>query len=127
MDNETLIPVITILGSFSIPIAWFYFDSKAKERRARVIEKALDVGKSPEEAAAWLKEPETAPKRSSTPFRRGLILMAIGAALLFVWSSEMGVRQHDETPLPMLGVVLLFLGIAFFLSDLMNRGRNDKE
>lgn len=121
MDNGTLIALCAILGSFCIPIAWFYFDHKSKERRARVMEKALEVGKSTEEVAQLLKSPDAPRKDSPIPYRKGLILIAIGGAMLFVYSNNMG-GSHRDSGMPVAGTILTFLGLAFLISDFFNRG-----
>ncbi|MHC4380052.1 MAG: DUF6249 domain-containing protein [Planctomycetota bacterium] len=121
MDNETIIALCAILGSFCIPIAWFYFDSKSKERRARLMEKALEVGKPTEEIEQLLKAPDTPRKAAQVPYRKGLVLLAIGGAMLFAFSSGLG-GHHDDDGMPIAGTILTFLGVAFLLSDFFNRG-----
>lgn len=116
--DEKVIAIVAMLGGFSIPLFWFYFDYKAKARRARVAEKALEVGAPPEEILRALeatdKQPEA--KEQRLPYRKGLILCAIGAALLFSVEHHQGERQLNVP-----GTILLFLGIAFILSDFFNR------
>ena len=121
MDNDTLIPIIAIVGGFCIPISWFYFDNKSKERRARVMEKALEVGKSTEEVSQLLKDPEAPRKDAPIPYRKGLVLLSIGGAMLFAYSNGLG-GHHEDDSLPIAGIILSFLGLAFLLSDFLNRG-----
>lgn len=117
--DEKFIVIIAMVGGFSIPIIWFYFDFKAKARRASVAEKALEVGASPEEVLRALEatdKPEKEARR--TPYRKGLILCAIGLALLFSFEQghSGGEKEHFTG-----GVILTFLGLAFLLSDFFNR------
>jgi len=122
MDEGILIALVAIVGGLSIPLFWFYFDSKAKERNARVMEKAIEAGHSPEEVMRVWNEGEAstpAPARK-VRFRKGLILIAIGSALLVTHNLGYG---HDEDGMPVGGTILLFLGFAFFLSDLFNGGQ----
>lgn len=119
--DEKVIAIIAMVGGFSIPLFWFYFDYKAKARRARVAEKALEVGASPEEVMRALevtegqtKEEKAAARRM--PYRKGLVLCAIGAAMLFSVEHHAGEREMSVP-----GTILLFLGLAFLLSDFLNR------
>ena len=118
MDAEDLIPLVAVIGGLSIPIFWFFFDSKAKDRRARVIESALEAGHSPQEVIKVLNDGGTtaAPNRK-VRFRKGLVLMAVGLALLL--TNNMG-YGHGDDGMVIGGTICLFLGIAFFLSDLFN-------
>jgi len=118
MDAVIIIPLVAITGGLSIPIFWLFLDSKAKDRRARVIEKAIEAGHSPQEVVKALNdgEPNARPNRRIR-FRKGLVLMAVGLALLV--TNDMG-YGHGDDGMVVGGMICLFLGIAFFLSDLFN-------
>ena len=121
MDEGILIALVAIIGGLSIPIIWFFFDNKSKERNARVMEKAIQAGHSPEEVMrAWSAAETSSPAPAQkVRFRKGLVLAAIGSALLV--TSNLGYGE-DAEEMVIGGTILLFLGIAFFLSDLFNGG-----
>ena len=121
MDDGIIIALVAIIGGLSIPIIWFFFDSKSKERTARVMEKAIEAGHSPEEVMRVLGASET-PNPSTTQkvrFRKGLVLIAIGSALLV--SNKLG-HGHGGDGFLIGGTIVLFLGFAYFLSDLFTGG-----
>ena len=122
MQEETIIALVVIVGGLSIPLFWFFFDGKSKERNARVMEKAIEAGHSPEEVMRVLgaeSAPIQHPERK-VRFRKGLVLIAIGSALLVTNSLGYG---HGNDGMVIGGTILLFLGIAFFLSDLFSGGQ----
>ncbi|MDA0667156.1 MAG: DUF6249 domain-containing protein [Planctomycetota bacterium] len=118
MNEGIIIALVAIIGGLSIPIIWFFFDNKSKERNARVMEKALEAGHSPEEVMRiWNQGAAlTPPPARKVRFRKGLVLLAIGAALLV--NRNLGYSREDADGMVVVGTILLFLGIAFFLSDL---------
>jgi len=120
MEAETIIPIVAIVGAFSIPITWFYFDSRNRRDRTKVVEKALETGTDPEVALRALGKPSTPTIRR--PFRRGLVLLAIGAALLL--SYQLGYTDHGDHEGQVFGIILSFLGLAFLIGDLLDRGGN---
>ena len=80
---EQIIPLVAIVGSMSIPIFWFYFDSRNKASRDQAISKALESGAPLEDVKELYAETESASKAArKMPFRKGLILISLGAALL---------------------------------------------
>ncbi len=120
---ELLIPIIAIVMTMAIPIAWFYFDNRNKEARYRAMERLAQGGQDPKMLERMLAgEPAMRPNRRQ-PYRSGLICTAIGAAMLFASGD-----RHDGPPL-WVGLMLLFIGFALILGDLMNRGqaRRDRD
>jgi len=122
MYQGIIISLVAILGGLSIPALWLFFDHKSKERNARVMEKAIEAGHSPEEVMrVWDKsEVSTSPRAQKVRFRKGLVLLAIGGA--FLVTHNLGYGNGDDG-MVIVGTILLFLGIAFFLSDLFNGGQ----
>ncbi len=121
MDSDNIVALIAILAAFSIPVFWLYFDHKAKERRAKVLEKALEVGTPPEDVMHALQD-GSCRRRHRIPYRKGLVLLAIGGAMLC--AAKIGLGQGDDG-LPLVGLILSFLGVAFLLSDFFNRNQAD--
>lgn len=121
--EEVLIPVVAIVMSLGIPIAWFYFDSRNKRARYQAIEKLAVNVQDPEAIARLLKDEREHKFRQRTPYHRGFVTLAIGAALLIA------APDHREGPPQWVGLMLLFIGIALLLSDFLNygfRGRKDR-
>jgi len=122
MQEETIIALVAIIGGFSTPLFWFFFEGKSKEREARVMEKAIEAGHSPEEVMRALGKHASSKSRAGRKvrFRKGLVLISIGSALLVTHHLGYG---HGDDGMVVMGTVLLFLGIAFFLSDLFSGGQ----
>jgi hypothetical protein len=120
---EQIIPLVAIVGSMSIPIFWFYFDSRNKASRDQAISKALESGAPLEDVKELYAETESASKAArKMPFRKGLILISLGAALLM--SRELGFfGAHSSGAAGVFGLIGLFLGLAFLVSDFFNRKR----
>jgi len=123
---EQIIPVVAIVGSMSIPIFWFYFDSRNKASRDQAIGKALESGAPLEDVKELYAETESASKAArKMPFRKGLILISLGLALLM--SRELGFfgaqTSEDSGAAGVFGLIGLFLGLAFLVSDFFNRKR----
>ncbi len=119
---ETILPAIAIVGSMSIPILWFYFDSRNKASRDKVIGKALESGTPIDEVKEMLSDRES--ERSAVrrmPYRKGLILMAIGFGLFI--SERMEFFHNDAGPMAGFGIIGMCLGFALLVSDIFNRNR----
>ncbi len=125
MDAEIIIPIVAMGGAFSIPIAYFFFDSRKNRDRARAVEKAIENGMDPEivvKALGEQRKPDEDSPSGRRPYVRGLVLLAIGGALLL--SKELGYIHHNDQEGPVFGIILSLLGVAFLLADLLNRNRN---
>jgi len=125
MDAEIIIPIVAMGGAFSIPIAYFFFDSRKSRDRARAVEKAIENGMDPEivvKALGEQRKPEEESRSGRRPYVRGLVLLAIGGT--FLLSREMGYMRHPDDGGSMVGLFLTLLGVAFLLGDLLNRNRN---
>ena len=123
---ESFIPIIAIAGGLSIPIFWFFFESKNKASRDRMVEKALESGAPLEEVRDLLTEDGAKTKDiRKMPFRKGLILMALGAGLLMSRELEFfGPSGTEESGMAgVFGLCGLLLGAALFTSDIFNRKR----
>ena len=130
MELEMLIPLIAVAGGLSIPVFWFFYDSRNRASRDRVIEKAIQSDMSVEDVRELLredKEKPTAPHKM--PYRKGLVLMGIGIGLLT--ARKLGYMPEPDSGDPdggIFGIVGLFLGMGLFLSDFFNRHRfNDQD
>jgi hypothetical protein len=133
-EPELLIPIVAIIGGLSIPIVAIYFDYRKKKVQAHLIEKAIENGLSMEEIGQLLeqhgmdeKEEKGTPRRRH-PFRSGLVLLAIGAAFFMAESSEWSGGMLSPIigfsgPSYFVAFLLMGLGVANLLSDLLNLGR----
>ena len=119
--DEILIPIIAIVMTMSIPIAWFYFDNRNKEARYRAMERLAQGGQDPKMLERLLHDEPVARRTPRQPYRSGLICIAIGAAFLLA-------TDHDGPP-NWVGMLMLFIGLALILGDLMNRkqARRDRD
>ena len=125
MELEMLIPLVAVAGGLSIPVFWFFYDSRNRASRDRVIEKAIESDMTVEEVRELFKEDKDKPSSPhKMPYRKGLVLMGIGIGLLtarhFEYMGEPGPGDVDGA---VFGIVGLFLGIGLFLSDFFNRHR----
>lgn len=119
--EEVLIPVVAIVMSLGIPIAWFYFDSRNKRARYQAIERLATSVPDPATIERLLKDEREHRDRRRTPYHRGFLTLAVGAALLVAGP------DHGEGPPEWIGTLLVFVGIALLISDFLNfgfRGRN---
>jgi hypothetical protein len=85
--EDVLIPVVAIIGGLTIPILALVFAHRKQGMQARIIERAIEQGLTVEEIDALLsrqgfgEDNEKKAKQSrEVPFRRGLVVFAIGAA-----------------------------------------------
>ena len=134
--EDIVVPLVFFAFVFGIPIVAIVMDSRNRRSRDRVLEKAIEAGLDLEAARKALPEVRSHRERWHRPFRRGLMLMAIGGALLVVRQVTFGagfdaggthsVHGPDgpETAFGFLvgGTICLFLGIALVLADFFNRG-----
>jgi hypothetical protein len=121
MSEETIIVIVALAGAFSIPLVWFLIEGRSRRDRARVVEKALESGRDPEEAVRALGKTPNLPRRR--PYRRGLTLLAVGGAFLIAYQTEMfGPGHHGDGGPAFIGLLLVMLGLAFLLGDLFDRG-----
>lgn len=114
---ELFIPIVAIIMTMLVPIAWFYFDHRTKDARYRAMERIAASGQDPKLLERMLAA-EPSPSHWASrrqPYRSGLFFMALGGAFLFADS-----EFHDGPP-AWVGVLFLFLGIARLLSDFLNR------
>lgn len=120
---ELLIPIVAIVMTMAVPIAWFYFHNRSKEARYRAMERMAQAGQDPKMLERLLAdEPASTRPYRRQPYRSGLICCAIGAAFLIA-----GGDRHNG-PEPWVGLMLVFLGLALMLGDFMNRGqRRDRD
>ncbi|MCP4770172.1 MAG: hypothetical protein GY879_02020 [Planctomycetes bacterium] len=127
MEFELLIPLFAIVGGLSIPVFWFFYDSRNRASRDRVIEKAIESDLSIDEVRELFKDDNDKPSSPrKMPYRKGLILMGIGIGLLAARKAGyLPQASHDDPDGGMFGLVALFLGIGLFLSDFFNRKRFD--
>jgi len=121
---EIMIPIVAIVMTMAVPIAWFYFHNRSKEARYRAMERMAQAGQDPKLLERMLAdEPAARPPRRQ-PYRGALICIAIGAAFLVANGDHRG-----DGPAPWVGFLLIFIGLALGLSDFMNRGqaRRDRD
>lgn len=111
-----MIPIVAIVMSLGIPIAWFYFDSRNKRARYQAVEKLAQTVQDPITIERILKDEREYRDRRRTPYHRGIVTAAIGAALLVARPAA-----HEGPPL-WIGTLLLFVGIALLISDFLNFG-----
>jgi hypothetical protein len=111
-----MIPIVAIVMSLGIPIAWFYFDSRNKRARYQAVEKLAQTVQDPITIERILKDEREYRDRRRTPYHRGIVTAAIGAALLVAQPAA-----HEGPPL-WIGTLLLFVGIALLISDFLNFG-----
>lgn len=118
--EEILIPIVAIVMTMSIPIAWFYFDNRNKEARYRAMERLAQGGQDPKMLERLLAdEPVARRVNQRQPYRSGLICIAIGAAFLLA-------ADHDSPP-NWVGTLMLFIGLALIVGDLMNRRQTRRD
>jgi len=138
--EEVLIPIVAIIGGISIPIVAIIMTYRKQKLQARLIERAIEQGLTIEEIDELLarqgfmdsdSRSEKTPSRTSrqeVPFRKGLILFAVGAAFFLAENPDLvGVEGGwGFGPQGILGgtgnfvaYLLMGLGGAFVASDLL--------
>lgn len=128
MDKEVLalmIPIVAIVMTLGIPIAWFYFDHRNKRARYQAMERLAQSGQDPKMLERMLaSEPKHEARNGRrTPYKSGLICVAIG--LTFMIGSEQ-YYYHDGPP-GWIGLLLLLIGLALLISDFLARGDRERE
>jgi hypothetical protein len=132
LEPEFIIPIVAILGGLSIPVFVFYFAHRKNQLQADLIEKALEQGLSVEEIHELLVRQGFGEREEKAkyhvPFRRGLVLLAIGVAFYLAANPE--VIDADFQPFYLFGsigslvpLLLMALGVANLISDGLNFGR----
>lgn len=127
MDKEVLalmIPILAVVMTLLIPIAWFYFDHRNKRARYQAMERLAQSGQDPKMLERMLAgEPRHEPRNGRrTPYKSGLICLAIG--LTFMIGSE---YYYHEGPPGWVGLLLLLIGLALLISDFLARGDRERE
>lgn len=128
MDKEVLalmIPILAVVMTLLIPIAWFYFDHRNKRARYQALERLAQSGQDPRMMERLLAGEPRHDARSGrrTPYKGGLICVAIG--LTFMIGAER-YYFHDGPP-GWIGLLLLLIGLALLLSDFLSRGDRARE
>ena len=123
MDNaELFIPIVAIIMTMAVPIAWFYFMNRSKEARYRAMERMAQAGQDPKMLERLLADEPIARPNRRQPYRSGLVCLAIGAAFLFADGD-----RHGDGPPNWVGLMMIVLGAALILGDFMNRGQARKD
>ncbi|MAW59197.1 MAG: hypothetical protein CMJ94_00020 [Planctomycetes bacterium] len=135
--DEILIPIVAIVGGLSIPIVALTLAYRKQQLQARLIERAIEQGLSVEEIDELLarqgftegNNSREARQRREVPFRRGLVLFAIGAAFFlaenphFVGARSgwtvLGNEGFLGSPGQFASYILMGIGLAFVASDLL--------
>ena len=116
-----LIPLVVISLSMAIPIVAIITEHLQKKERMRLIEKAIEHGASLD--SLNMDDPEPTPR---LPYRSGMIMVAVGAALI-VGDHFVGINFGNiHLPLVVGGLITGFIGIALLLNDWLNRDKLQK-
>jgi hypothetical protein len=128
-----LIPIVAIVGGLSIPILALIFAHRKQQMQASIIERAIEQGLTVEEIDELLSrqgfgvENEKKSKQSrEVPFRRGLVVFAIGAAFFLAENPHL-VGVHGGWMAGgfmggvgnFVGYILMGIGGALVASDLL--------
>jgi hypothetical protein len=134
-EAALLIPIVAIVGGLSIPILAIFLDYRKKKLQAQIIETAIEQGLSVEEIRDLVEqhdgetqEKKEDGKRRRHPFRSGFVLFAVGAAFYLAGNSGFGnepfsVLNNFPFGGSFVAYLLMGLGVANLISDLLNLGR----
>jgi len=134
-EAALLIPIVAIVGGLSIPILAIILDYRKKKLQAQIIETAIEQGLSVDEIHELLaqhggesEEKKEECKGKRHPFRSGLVLLAVGAAFYLADNAHLFNEPYgvfDTFPLSgnFVAYLLMGLGVANLVSDLLNLGR----
>ena len=133
--EEVLIPVVLFVLVFSIPIVAIISDGRTKRSRDRVLEKALEAGRTLDEVQQLFPEESDRKRLKQRPYYKGLVVLAVGGALLVARQltmpgpGEYPATEFGEQAEGMLigGTICLFIGIAMVVGDFLNRGSRARE
>lgn len=138
--DEILIPIVAIVGGISIPIVAIVMAYRKQKLQARLIERAIEQGLTIEEIDELLarqgftdndsrnRQDSNRAGRREVPFRKGLVLFAVGAAFFlaenpYILGVEGGWGFGPQGFLGGTGnfvaYLLMGLGGAFVASDLL--------
>lgn len=136
-EAALLIPIVAIVGGLSIPILAIILDYRKKKLKAQIIERAIEQGLSVEEIRDLVREhggdedgeeDDEHCKPSRHPFRGGLVVFAVGLAFYLANNAYITGEPFsflDNFPMggSFVSYLLMGLGVAFLISDLLNLGR----
>jgi len=107
------IPIISIIMVFSIPIAAIITEHLQKNKKADVIQKAIEAG-VPIENLKF-----DAPK-TRLPYRSGMVTLAVGVGIsLIAWLNGDTMEEGGGFMLGA-GVLVALIGLALLINDRMN-------
>ena len=112
--DETLIPIVAIVFSLSIPIVAIIVDHFTRKSKMRVMEKAIEKGLSLEGLSLEDK------KGPRVPYRSGMVLLAVGIGIC-IFAILIGQTEGDVL-YPLLGVASIpaLIGVALIVNDKIN-------
>ena len=113
-----LIPIVSVVMVFSIPIVAMIVEYMHKKNKARVIEKALERGVPIEN----LKFEEA---KVRMPYRSGMVMVAIGVGVA-IFGAAIGTYTDEVGAMPVFlggGAVVGLIGLALLINDRMNYDR----
>lgn len=125
--EDVLVPIVLFVLVFSIPIVAIVSDGRTKRERMRAVQKSLEAGVPLEQIHEAFGDSEGRSRRARRPYHKGLITLAVGAALLVARALMLagdGGRLEGEhaSGLLIAGVICSFLGVAMVVGDYLNRG-----
>jgi hypothetical protein len=115
--EATLIPIIAIVFSLSIPIVAIIMEHFTKKGKMRLMEKAIEKGMPLDGLSLQnMKGPRV-------PYRSGMVLLAVGLGVC-IFALLVG-QQESDAFLPLLGMasVPALIGIALIINDKINHDR----
>ena len=113
-----VLPIVVISLSMSIPIVAIVTEHLQKQARMRLIAKAIEHGANLEDLK--LEDPDERPR---LPYRSGMVMIAVGVALILanrIVNLSFGAL---EFPLLVGGLITGCVGLALLLNDWLNRGQ----